>query len=149
MIPLAPAAGAKRQRKRVGRGMGSGHGKTCGRGQKGQKARTNIARGFEGGQTPLHRRLPQLRGRSKKAMNIGMFRQEFATVNVGRLNSFPDGSLVTPESLLSRGTIKKLKAGLKILGAGSLEKALTVRANAFSAAANEKILAAGGQVEKI
>ena len=82
-------------------------------------------------------------------MNIGMFREDFATVNVGTLNSFPEGSLVTPEALLSRGTIRKLKAGLKILGEGSVEKALTVRAHAFSASANEKILAAGGKVERV
>jgi len=149
MIPLAPEPGAKRRSKRVGRGMSSGHGKTSGRGQKGQKARGTVARGFEGGQTPLHHRLPQLRGLSKKAMNIGMFRKEYATVNVGSLNPLPENTVVTPELLLSRGIIKKTKAGVKILGGGRLEKALTVQANAFSSSATEKILAQKGKAEVI
>ena len=149
MIPIAPAPGAKKRDKRVGRGMSSGHGKTSGRGQKGQKARTNPARGFEGGQTAIHHRLPQLRGVSNKAMNIGMFRKEYAVVNVGRLNSLPEGTVVTPEFLLSEGIIKKLRNGVKVLGVGSLEKPLTVRAHAFSASGSEKVLSAGGKVEVI
>lgn len=149
MIVKAPGAGAKKRAKRFGRGMASGHGKTCGRGQKGQKARGSPARGFEGGQNPLHHRLPQLRGKSKKAMNIGIFRKEFATVSVGRLNSVAEGTIVTPEFLLSEGIIKKLKDGLKILGDGQLDKPLSVRAHAFSASAREKVLEAGGEAEAI
>jgi large subunit ribosomal protein L15 len=149
MMPLVPAPGAKKRPKRFGRGLGSGHGKTSGRGQKGQKARGYVARGFEGGQTALHHRLPQLRGRSKKAMNVGMFRKEFATVSVSRLNSLPGDTVVTPELLLSKGVIKKLKDGLKVLGDGQLEKPFTVRAHAFSATASDKILQAGGKVEVI
>lgn len=149
MTLKAPGVGAKKRAKRLGRGMASGHGKTCGRGQKGQKARGTPARGFEGGQTPLHHRLPQLRGKSKKAMNIGVFRKEFATVSVGRLNSVPDDTIVTPEFLLSGGIIKKLKDGLKILGDGQLDKPLTVEAHAFSTSAREKVLAAGGEAKVI
>jgi large subunit ribosomal protein L15 len=129
--------------------MSSGHGKTSGRGQKGQKARTTVARGFEGGQTPLHHRLPQLRGISKKAMNIGIFRKELSTVAVGRLALLPEGTEVTPEFLLSSGIIKKLKDGVKVLGDGNLDRPLLVRANAFSKSASEKILAAGGKAEVV
>lgn len=145
---VKPNRNSKRGRKRVGRGISAGQGKTCGRGQKGQKAREGVPRGFEGGRTALHHRLPQLRGISKKAMNIGIFRKEWAEVNVGWLDSLPEGTEVSPEFLLAEGFIKKLKDGVKILGQGELSKPLTVRANAFSASARQKIEAVGGKVEE-
>lgn len=146
---LRPAPGARRKKRRVGRGISAGQGKTCGRGQKGQKARGRVARGFEGGQTPLHRRIPKLRGQSNKAMNIGMFRREQAVVNVGRLSRFEEGAEVTPETLKAAGMVKKLGDGLKVLGGGELGVSLQVKAHAFSASAREKIEAAGGSVEVI
>jgi large subunit ribosomal protein L15 len=147
---LRPATGAKRKRKRVGRGMGSGHGKTSGRGMKGQKARSTVRRGFEGGQTPLYRRLRKRRGVSQAARNIGIFRRSYAEVNVGRLQEpFDAGTVVTPELLLERRLVRKLGHGLRILGNGQLTKALTVRAHHFSAAARAKIEAAGGTAEVI
>ncbi len=145
---LAPPAGATKKTKRVGRGMGSGHGKTSGRGMKGQNARTNIRPGFEGGQTPLYRRLRKRRGLSKGARNIGIFRRSYAEVNVGRLEaSFEGGAEVTAQALLERGIIRKLDDGLRVLGEGELSKALTIRANHFTAAARAKIEAAGGTAE--
>ncbi len=146
---LSPPAGAKKKTKRVGRGMGSGHGKMSGRGMKGQNARTNVRPGFEGGQTPLYRRLRKRRGLSKGARNIGLFRHNYAEVNVGRLNGFDAGAEVTPEALLQRGLVRKLQDGLRVLGEGELNKALTVRANHFTAAARTKIEAAGGKAEVI
>jgi large subunit ribosomal protein L15 len=147
---LRPAPGAKRKRKRVGRGIGSGHGKTSGRGMKGQKARGSVRPGFEGGQTPLYRRLRKRRGVSQAARNIGIFKRTYAEVNVGRLHdSFDAGTLVTPDLLLKRRIISKLGDGLRVLGQGQLAKALTVRANHFSAAARAKIEAAGGTVEVV
>ncbi len=147
---LRPAPGAKRKRKRVGRGIGSGHGKTSCRGMKGQKARGSVRPGFEGGQTPLYRRLRKRRGVSQAARNIGIFKRTYAEVNVGRLQaSFDAGALVTPDLLLKRRIIRKLGDGLRVLGQGQLAKALTVRANHFSAAARAKIEAAGGTVEVI
>ncbi len=147
---LRPALGAKKNRKRVGRGMGSGHGKTSGRGMKGQKAREQVRPGFEGGQTPLYRRLPKRRGISKSARNIGLFRRAYAEVNVGRLQDlFQPGDLVAPEVLLQRRIIRRLRDGLRILGEGELSKPLTVRAHHFTAAARAKIEAAGGSVEPI
>jgi len=141
---LAPPPGSRKKIKRVGRGPGSGLGKTCGRGQNGQKSRSGggIARGFEGGQMPLHRRLPK-RGFTNP------FRKEWATVNVGSLVIFDDGAVIDVETLLKSGLIKKVCDGVKILGKGELEKKLTVRANAISAGALEKIEKAGGVFEEI
>jgi large subunit ribosomal protein L15 len=139
---LKPARGSVRERKRVGRGPGSGLGKTSGRGEKGQKSRSGFSHkpGFEGGQMPLHRRVPK-RGFNNK------FRKEFATVNLERLEIFDAGTIVTPEVLLRRGMIKKLGDGLKVLGDGELTKPLTVRAHKFSARAAERITSAGGKAE--
>jgi large subunit ribosomal protein L15 len=139
---LKPARGAVRSRKRVGRGPGSGLGKTSGRGEKGQKSRSGYSRkvGFEGGQMPLHRRVPK-RGFHNR------FRKEYAEVNLGRLEAFDAGTIVTPELLLKRGVIKKLRDGVKVLAKGSLSKALTVRAHKFSAKAQETIAGAGGKAE--
>lgn len=145
---LRPAKGARHRPKRVGRGIGSGHGKTSTRGHKGQWARSGGAKGpgFEGGQTPLHRRLPKLR-----RFTNAPFKKELAVVNVGDLNRvFEPGSTVSPEALLERRLIRELpKDGVKILGDGRLDKALAVRAHRFSAKAIEKIQAAGGTVEVI
>jgi len=139
---LKPAKGAVRDRKRVGRGPGSGLGKTSGRGEKGQKSRSGYSRkvGFEGGQMPLHRRVP------KRGFH-NLFRKEFACVNLDRLEAFDSGTIVTPELLLKRGAIRKLRDGLKILAGGSLTKALTVRAHKFSAKAQETIVGLGGKAE--
>lgn len=147
---LRPPVGAKKRRKRVGRGMGSGLGKTSGRGIKGQKARGSVRPGFEGGQTPLYRRLRKRRGVSKSARNIGLFRRSWAEVNVGRLaETFDAGAVVTPEVLVERRIVRKLGDGVRILGQGDLGKALTVRAHHFSASARAKIEAAGGTAEVI
>ncbi|GAD13891.1 50S ribosomal protein L15 [Geobacillus kaustophilus GBlys] len=129
---------------RVGRGIGSGNGKTSGRGQKGQNARSGggVRLGFEGGQTPLFRRLPK-----RGFTNIN--RKEYAVVNLEKLNRFEDGTEVTPELLLETGVISKLKSGVKILGKGQIEKKLTVKAHKFSASAKEAIEAAGGKTEVI
>ena len=140
--------GSKR-RRRVGRGHGSGAGKTSGRGQKGQRARTSIPPGFQGGQTPLYMQLPTRRGVSNKAHNIGIFRKRFATINVGQLVRFEAGTEVTPELLKELGIVKKLGDGLKVLGEGDIDRALTVRAHAFSASAREKLEQAGGVAEVI
>lgn len=139
----------RKSRKRVGRGHGSGNGKTAGRGQKGQKARTSVARGFQGGQNPLYMRLPHLRGISNKSHNIGIFRKSLAAVNVSALVRFEAGTVVTPELLVAEGVVKKLGDGLKVLGGGELDRALTVRANAFSVSARDKIEKAGGTAEVI
>jgi len=147
---LGPPPGTKRKRKRVGRGMSSGHGKTSTRGMKGQKARNTVRRGFEGGQTPLYRRLRKQRGKGQSARNLGVFRRTYAEVNVGRLQeSFDPGAVVTAEVLHERRIVRNLHDGLRVLGEGDLTKALTVRANHFSAAARAKIEAAGGSVEVI
>ena len=142
---LGPAYGATKTRTRVGRGVGSGLGKTAGKGHKGQKARSGgkIRRGFEGGQTPLYRRIP------KRGFNNKRFRIEFATINLSDLNKFNDGDVVTPELLKEKGIIKKELCGLKVLGNGTLEKKLTVKANRFSSAAVTKIESAGGTAEVI
>ncbi|MDI3316677.1 MAG: 50S ribosomal protein L15 [Bacillota bacterium] len=131
--------------KRVGRGVGSGHGKTATRGTKGQKARSGGAKGagFEGGQMPLQRRLP------RRGFNNARFRKEYATVNVAQLNLFEPGSEVTPELLLERRLVRKMMDGIKILGNGEVDRQLTVRAHAFSQAARAKIEAAGGKAEVI
>lgn len=141
---LGPQKGAKQSRKRVGRGMSSGHGKTSGRGHKGQKARSggNVRPGFEGGQKPLHLRLPK-----RGFKNI--FRKEYDTVNIQDLNCFADNTTVTPAMLKESGMIKKAALGVKILGQGELEKKLDVRAHSFSKAAAAKIEAAGGKAEVI
>lgn len=147
---LKPPPGAKKNRTRVGRGMGSGLGKTSGRGIKGQKARYSVRPGFEGGQTPLYRRLRKRRGLSKGARNIGIFRHTYAEINVGKLEQrFDAGAEITPDVLLERRLIRKLDDGLRVLGDGQLSKALTVRANHFTAAARQKIEAAGGTAEVI
>lgn len=147
---LRPAQGAKKRRKRVGRGMGSGHGKTSTRGMKGQKARYSVRPGFEGGQTPLYRRLRKRRGIGKSARNLGIFRRNYAEVNVGRLDDrFDAGTVVTPELLRQQGIVRGTIDGLRVLGQGQLAKALTIRAHHFSASARAKIEAAGGTAEVI
>ncbi len=140
---LRPAKGSVRKRKRVGRGPGSGLGKTAGRGEKGQKSRSGFARkpGFEGGQMPLHRRVP------KRGFSNEPFRKQFAYVNLGRLEVFEAGTIVTPELLLKQGIVKRLRDGLKVLADGELTKALTVHAHRFSAKAKERIAGLGGKVE--
>ncbi len=140
---LKPAKGSVRNRKRVGRGPGSGLGKTSGRGEKGQKSRSGFAHrpGFEGGQMPLHRRLP------KRGFSNQPFRKEFATVNLGRLEVFEAGTIVTPELLVKQGIVKQLHDGLKVLADGELTKALTVHAHRFSAKAKERIAGLGGKAE--
>jgi len=141
LVDLHPGEGARKPRKRVGRGIGSGQGKTCGRGHKGDKARGRSKVGFEGGQTPLHRRLPQTRGFKNR------FRKSYAIVNVGRLEQFDAGAVVTPELLLESGIIHDTLSGVRILGDGDLTKSLTVHAHHFSKGAEEKIKAAGGSPE--
>ncbi len=140
---LHPAAGSRRPRKRVGRGPGSGVGKTAGRGEKGQKSRSGYRRkrGFEGGQMPLVRRVP------KRGFH-NPFRKEYAVVNVGRFEEL-EGDAFTPESLLASGAVSKLSDGLKILGNGELTRAVTIAAHKFSASAREKIEKAGGKAEVI
>src|SRR4249920_1060574 len=136
---LKPPSGQKKERKRVGRGMGSGHGKTSTRGSKGQRAGTGFSqkRGFEGGQMPLHRRLP-------KRGFTNIFKKQYAIVNLEQLKVLPAGSTVTPDSLMERRIVKNLRDGLKILGNGELPHALTVSAHFFSESAKEKITRAGG-----
>ncbi|KZZ85516.1 MULTISPECIES: 50S ribosomal protein L15 [Bacillaceae] len=141
---LKPAEGSRRERNRLGRGIGSGNGKTAGKGHKGQNARSGggVRPGFEGGQTPLFRRLPK-----RGFTNIN--RKEYAVVNLERLNRFEEGTEVTPELLLETGVLSSTKAGVKILGEGKIEKKLTVKANKFSSSAKEAIEAAGGTAEVI
>jgi large subunit ribosomal protein L15 len=147
---LRPAPGAKKRKKRVGRGMGSGHGKTSTRGMKGQKAREQVRLGFEGGQTPLYRRLRKRRGMGKSARNLGVFARAYAEVNIGRLEErFEAGTVVTPELLVEQRVVRNLRDGVRVLGEGELTKALTVRAHHFSEAARAKIEAAGGKAEVI
>ena len=143
---LQPAAGSKKTRTRVGRGLGSGLGKTSGRGQKGQNSRSGggVRSGFEGGQMPLYRRLP------KRGFNNSVFAKQYAKVNVAQLNRFEDGATVDPVALIEAGILKNVRDGIRILGNGTLEtKNLTVIANGFTKAAEEKITAAGGKVEVI
>ena len=141
---LKPATGSNKKRKRIGRGDGSGHGKTSGRGHKGQGARSggNTKPGFEGGQMPLQRRLP------KRGFH-NPFRIEMSVVNLGQIDALPAGSEVTPEVLIEHGYVSGKRRRVKILGDGSLSKALTVKAHGFSAKAKEKIEAAGGKAELI
>ncbi|MBO5138041.1 MAG: 50S ribosomal protein L15 [Bacilli bacterium] len=137
--------GATKEKKRVGRGSGSGLGKTCGRGQKGQKARSggSINPVFEGGQLPLYRRLP------KRGFTNAMFKTEYAVINVEELNRFEDGTVVTPALLRETGIIKNQLSGVKVLGEGKLEKKLTIQANKFSKSALEKIEESGSKAEVI
>ncbi len=144
---LAAPDGARTGKKRVGRGTGSGHGKTATRGHKGQWARGSVRPGFEGGQTPLQRRLRKRKGISKTAMNIGIFRKEYAIINVGQLDRFAAHTVVTPALLVQTGLVRALRDGLRVLGGGELTKPLTVSAHHFSASAAEKIAAAGGRTE--
>ncbi len=147
---LQPHPSNQKARKRVGRGPASGSGKTSGRGMKGQKQRTGVRAGFLGGQNPLYKQLPMTRGLSNKSHNIGIFRKHWASINVGELGvRFEAGAEVTPEVLVERRVVRKLGDGLKVLGQGDLDKALTVRAHAFSASAREKIERAGGVAEVI
>ena len=137
---LRPAEGSRKKRKRIGRGPGSGWGKTAGRGEKGQKSRSGFSRriGFEGGQMPLNRRVP------KRGFH-NLFRKEYATVNLSRLAEL-DGDTFSADSLLAAKVIRKLQVGLKILGDGELTRAITVEAHRFTASAKQKIEAAGGKV---
>jgi len=139
---LKPPPGSRRDPIRVGRGEAGRRGKTAGRGTKGAKARKNMPRWFEGGQMPLYRRLPKLRGFKRPE------KEAFAVINVERLNEFRQGSTVGPEELRARGLVKK-RGRVKVLGEGELTKGLTVRAHAFSVGAVERIQAAGGTVEVI
>ena len=141
---LKPAKGATKKAKRVGRGFGSGHGKTSTKGHKGQKARSGGVKpaGFEGGQMPLQRRIPK-RGFTNK------FRKEYAVVNLRDLEKMAGPDPITPEALKQKGLIKDMKAGVKVLGMGELKTKLTVRAHKFSKSALDKIQAAGGKVEVI
>ena len=143
LTDLKPNEGATHRRKRIGRGIGSGHGKTAGKGHKGDKARGNTKPGFEGGQTPLHRRLPHFRGFK------ALFKKEFAIVNLSVLERFDNGTTVTPELLIETRVIGDIKDGVKILGDGDLTKKLNVRAQHFSKSAQEKIAALGGTTETI
>jgi len=149
---LKPDPGARRDRKRVGRGEGSGLGKTAGRGHKGSKQRSGgrISPRYEGGQMPLHMRLPKQRGPlAKTAMPIGPFRTYMTPVNLSRLAVFAPGEVVSPETLLDKGIIKKADERVKILAGGELTHPLTIKAHGFSAAAVAKIQAAGGTAELI
>jgi large subunit ribosomal protein L15 len=139
---LSPAKGANKKRKRVGRGAGSGTGKTAGKGHKGQKSRSGYSQraGFEGGQMPLYRRLP------KRGFH-NIFAKKYAILNIGSLNQFAEGTTVTPELAREAGLVKKLQSGLRVLGQGTLERKLTVRAHHFSESARQKIEEAGGTVE--
>jgi len=140
---LKPRPGAKHRTKRLGSGESSGHGKTSGRGGKGQTARSggSVRLGFEGGQMPLYRRIP------KRGFNNRGFRDTYAIVNVGDLNEFDNGTTVTPELLVESGVLRKILDGVKILGNGELNKKLTVKAQFFSESAREKISKAGGACE--
>jgi large subunit ribosomal protein L15 len=143
LTDLRPAKGSRRKPVRKGQGHGSGLGKTAGRGSKGQNSRSGggVRPGFEGGQMPLARRMP-------KRGFTNIFKREFLEINVGRLNSFEDGTVVTPALLRETGVVSK-RGEVKILGAGELKKSLTVQAHSFSKGAMEKIQAAGGKVEVI
>ncbi|MCH7845398.1 MAG: 50S ribosomal protein L15 [Acidobacteria bacterium] len=139
---LRPAEGSKKRKIRVGRGEAGRRGKTAGRGTKGLKARSKVRRGFEGGQMPLQRRMPKLPGFTNPN------RVEYTVLNVGRLAEFEDGSTVTVDDLRARGLVKH-RGLVKVLGEGDIDRALTVKAHAFSLGAVEKIQAAGGAVEVV
>ncbi len=142
---LYPNDGATKRRKRLGCGPGSGKGKTCGKGHKGQNARSGGGKGpvFEGGQLPLYRRLP------KRGFSNARFKVTYATLNLSDLNKFEDGAVVTPELLKDMGILKNQLDGVKILGNGKLEKKLTVKANKFSKTAQDAIEKLGGKAEVI
>lgn len=143
---LKPAEGSQHRSKRIGRGPGSGWGKTSGRGHKGQKARSGGGKGpsFEGGQTPLQRRLP------KRGFSNYPFKKTFSVIHLSDLNRFEQGSVVTPEEMVDCGLVKQMEnGGVKVLANGKVDRALTVKAHAFSASAKEAIEAAGGTVEVI
>ncbi len=141
---LRPPRGAHKKRKRIGQGIGSGHGKTATRGSKGQRSRagSRTRPGFEGGQMPLHRRLP-------KRGFTNIFRKSYAVVNLKDLNNFGPEETITPQLLLGRGVIRRLRDGLKVLGEGDLKKPLNIAAHAFSRSAREKIERAGGKADLI
>jgi large subunit ribosomal protein L15 len=139
---LRPAEGSKKRKIRVGRGESGRRGKTAGRGTKGLKARSKVRRGFEGGQMPLQRRMPKLRGFRNPN------RVEYTVINVERLNDFDAGTTVTADDLRTRGLVKH-RGKVKVLGEGDIDRALTIKAHAFSLGAVEKIKAAGGSVEVI
>jgi large subunit ribosomal protein L15 len=143
---IAPAPGSRKNRKRVGRGVGSGHGTYSGRGCKGQKARTGnnkVRPGFEGGQLPLIKKLPRKRGFTN------IYRIEYGTVSVGALNAFESGADVTIANMVAAGLLKSANKPIKVLSDGELDRPLTVKANKFSAAAIAKIEAAGGKAEEV
>ena len=141
---LSPAEGSKKTAKRIGRGHGSGWGKTAGKGHKGQKARSggSIRPGFEGGQMPLQRRIP------KRGFN-NIFAKNIVAINVSALEAFDDGADVTTEAIIEKGIVKKSYDGIKILGNGTLTKKLNVKVAAFSESAKQKIEAAGGKAEVV
>jgi large subunit ribosomal protein L15 len=141
---LKPAEGSSKRKKRVGRGIGSGHGKTSCKGHKGQKSRSGgtIGPGFEGGQMPLQRRLP------KRGFN-NYFTKEYAIINLKDISKIEDLDTITPEILIDKGILKDLKHGLKVLGEGEIQRPLTIKADAFSASALSKIAAAGGKAEVV
>lgn len=141
---IKPAVGSRKRSKRVGRGVGSGHGKTSCKGHKGQKARSGgtTGLGFEGGQMPLQRRLPKIGFKNRS-------RIEYAVINLDKINSLKGIDVITPETLIEKRIIRDIKDGLKVLGDGKLERPVTVKATAFSVSATEKIAAAGGKAEVI
>lgn len=141
---LKPADGCRKRNKRVGRGIGSGHGKTSCKGHKGQKARSGGGKGagFEGGQMPLQRRIPK-RGFKN------YFAKEYAVINLKDLARIEDSDVITPELLVERGVVRKIKDGIKILGGGEIKRPVTIKAKIFSAAAAAKIAAAGGKAETV
>jgi len=142
---LAPAPGSRKDRKRVGRGDGSGHGTYSGRGCKGQKSRSGnkMRPGFEGGQLPLIKRLPRKRGFTN------IFKREYSVINIDKLSMFESGSEVTPERLVAAGMVKSLRYPIKVLAEGDIDHPLLVKVNKFSAAAKAKIEAAGGKAEEV
>ena len=141
---LSPSPGSVKEAKRKGRGHASGNGKTAGRGHKGQKARSGggVRPGFEGGQMPLHRRLP-------KRGFTNIFAKDYVEINVAELNRFENGAVVTPEMLKTERVISKIRDGVVVLGRGEITKSLTVKASRFSKSAEEKITAAGGKAEVV
>jgi large subunit ribosomal protein L15 len=141
---LKPAPGSRKRNKRVGRGIGSGHGKTSCKGHKGQKARSGGTKGpgFEGGQMPLQRRIPKRGFKNRFAI-------EYAIINLKDILKIQDADIITPEILIEKGIIKDLKNGIKVLGNGDIQRPLTIKAHAFSASAISKISAAGGKAEVV
>lgn len=141
---IKPAIGAAKNRKRIGRGPGSGHGKTATKGHKGQKARSggSVKPGFEGGQMPMQRRLPK-RGFEP------LTRKEYVVINISQLDMFAAGSVIDPAAIVENGLVSNIRDGVKILAKGSISKPLTVKAHKFSASAKNQIIAAGGSVEEI